>query len=227
MAKISGIRLLLVLILLNISFPRLYPQEAAQQARKRKVEILHSDLMTSENSFRRLIGNVSLKHKETYMTCDSAHYFESADLVKAYSRVHIRRGDTLHLYGNHLIYNSALEEAEIMDGVKLIDNKTTLLTEHLFYDMNAEIALYQTGGRILNEDNVLTSIIGKYFSRNEVFHFKDSVVLVNPDYTMYADTLEYDTTSEIAYFLGPSRVVGDSLNARCDSGWYDTRNEKT
>jgi len=226
MAKINAIKFLLVLTIVSLPFSVSHAQSENPQ-KKRKVEILHSDLMASENSFRRLLGNVSLKHNEMFMTCDSAHYFESADLVKAYSRVHIHKGDTLHLYGNKLIYDSAREEAEVIDSVKLIDNNSTLFTDHLFYDMNMEIAHYSTGGKILNEDNILTSIIGKYFSQSEVFHFKDSVILINPDYTMYADTLEYDTKTEIAYFLSPSRVIGDSLDARCDRGWYDTKNEKS
>ena len=183
--------------------------------------------MRSEGDFRRLIGNVALLHNEMYMNCDSAHYFERADLVKAYSNVHIHKGDTLHIYGEYLIYDSAIENAEMSDSVILIDKETTLYTDYIFYDINAEIAEYTTGGRIINEENVLTSIIGKYFSETEVFHFKDSVKLVNPDYTMYADTLIYDTKTEIAYFLGPSEVIGDSLYVRCNTGWYDTRNEKS
>ena len=150
---------------LNTPFSFSYSQTGSTN-RKKKVEILHSDVFASENSFRRLIGNVSLKHNEMFMTCDSAHYFESADLVKAYSNVHIHKGDTLHLYGEYLIYNSAIEEAEVMDSVILIDNNSTLYTDHLLYDMNKEIAFYSTGGRILNEDNVLTSVIGRYYSKN-------------------------------------------------------------
>lgn len=226
MAKISAIKVLCTIFLLTLPFSQ-YLAQAQNQVKKKRVEILHSDLMASENSFRRLIGNVRLKHNEMYMTCDSAHYFESADLVNAYSRVHIFKGDSLHLYGEKLIYDSAREEAEVIDSVKLVDNNSTLYTDHLFYEMTPEIAYYSTGGRILSEDNVLTSIIGQYYSKSEVFHFKDSVVLVNPDYTMYADTLEYDTKTEIAYFLGPSEVIGDSLYARCNEGWYDTRNEKS
>ncbi len=226
MAKISAIKVLLSLFFITITFSISHAQEL-NAGKKKRVEILHSDLMASENSFRRLLGNVRLKHNEMYMTCDSAHYFESANLVNAYSRVHIHKGDTIHLYGDKLIYDSAREEAEVIDNVKLIDNNSTLYTDHLFYEMNTEIAYYSTGGRILNQDNVLTSIIGKYYSGPEVFHFKDSVELVNPDYTMYADTLEYDTKTEIAYFLGPSEVIGDSLYAKCNKGWYDTRNEKS
>ncbi len=226
MAKISAIKVLCTIFLLTFPFPQ-YLAYAQNQVKKKRVEILHSDLMTSENSFRRLIGNVRLKHNEMFMTCDSAHYFESADLVNAYSRVHIFKGDSLHLYGDKLIYDSAREEAEVIDSVILVDNNSTLYTDHLFYEMTPEIAYYSTGGRILSDDNVLTSIIGRYYSKSEVFHFKDSVVLVNPDYTMYADTLEYDTKTEIAYFLGPSEVIGDSLYARCNEGWYDTRNEKS
>ncbi|MEE4116294.1 MAG: OstA-like protein [Marinilabiliaceae bacterium] len=228
MAKIVSIRLPLLLFIAFCMMSHVSrAQEPGEARKKKKVEILHTDIMRSEDDFRRLLGNVSLLHNEMYMYCDSAHYFERADLVKAYGNVHIQKGDTLHIYGEYLIYDSARENAEMSDSVILVDKETTLYTDHIFYDIKAERAEYTTGGRIINEENVLTSIIGKYFSESEVFHFKDSVKLVNPDYTMYSDTLIYDTKTEIAYFMGPSEVIGDSLYARCKTGWYDTRNEKS
>ncbi len=226
MAKISYIRELFLLLFLVSSLSPLIAQENNKPAKK-KVEITNADKMSSAGDYNRLIGNVALLHNEMYMTCDSAHYFENQNLVKAYSNVHIQKGDTLHIYGEYLIYDSFKETAEMFDSVLLIDKETKLYTDHIFYDITIEVAYYDTGGRILNKENILTSIIGKYFSETEVFHFKDSVKLVNPDYTMYADTLIYDTVTETAYFLGPSKVVGDSLYAHCKHGWYDTKNEKT
>jgi len=225
MAEIVKIRFLLLLPLLI--FPSLLPAQEKNIPGKKKVEILHSDEGFFEGDLRRLRFNVRLKHKETYMTCDSAHYYESADLVKAFGNIHIFKGDTLHLYGQHLIYDSRAETAEVSDGVIFINNKTTLYTDHIFYDMANEVARYETGGKILNEDNVLTSKIGIYYTKENILNFKDSVMLVNPDYTMYSDTLVYNTETEIAFFHGPTEVVGDSLRTRCEEGWHDTRNEIT
>ncbi len=224
MAQIKVIRLLQLIVVFILSLKVLSAQEI-ERGGKKKIEILHSDLMTNQGEMRRLLGNVRFKHKETYMTCDSAHFYPNRNTVESYSRVHIFKGDSLHLYGDYLLYDSEAEFAYVSDSVVLIDNKTILYTDHIDYDMISETATYTTGGRIINEDNVLTSITGIYHTKEEVFNFKDSVKLVNPDYTMYSDTLEYNTITEVAYFLAPSEVIGDSLYVRCNRGWYDTNND--
>ena len=224
MAQIKVIGILWLIALFILPFCILNAQETEREGKK-KIEILHADLMANQGEMRQLLGNVRFRHKETYMTCDSAHFFPSRNLVEAYSKVHIFKGDTLHLYGEYLLYDSEEEFAYVRDSVLLIDRETRLNTDILEYDMVNETATYTTGGRIINEDNVLTSKIGIYYTEEEVFNFKDSVVLVNPDYTMHSDTLRYNTVTETAYFLGPSEITGDSLYARCNRGWYDTKNE--
>ncbi len=224
MDQVKVIRILWLIALFILPFSILNAQETEREGKK-KIEILHTDLMANRGEMRQLLGNVRFRHKETYMTCDSAHFYPDKNMVEAYSKVHIFKGDTLHLYGEYLLYDSEAEFAYVSDSVLLIDNETRLTTDYLEYDMVNETATYTTGGRIVNEDNVLTSKIGVYFTEEEVFNFKDSVKLVNPDYTMLSDTLQYNTISEIAYFLGPSEIIGDSIYAKCNRGWYDTRNE--
>lgn len=224
MAEVNVIRLLVLIAASVLPLSLITAQEKTEDNAKKKVEIHHTDLMTNQGSMKRLLGNVRMKHKETFMTCDSAHYFEN-NLVEAYSKVHIYKGDSLHLYGEYLLYDANSEFAHIRDSVILIDNETTLYTNKIDYDIANEKAMYDTGGKIINKDNTLTSIIGTYYTVDEIFHFKDSVKLVNPDYEMFSDTLKYNTITEIAYFLGPSRVIGDSLNAKCNRGWFDTKNE--
>lgn len=196
-----------------------------ERAEKRIVNILHSDIGLGTSETRTLIGNVRLQHKETFMNCDSAILTGNSTIVKAYGNIHIFRGDTLHLYGDYLFYDSKSEQAEVKDNVLLIDRDTKLYTNHIYYDMVNETATYNTGGKIVNQENVLTSIIGIYFSIPEIAHFKDSVKLVNPNYTILSDTLIYNTATETAFFHGESEIFGDSLYARCEEGWYDTKLE--
>lgn len=224
MAEIKFIRLIALVIVVSFPIQSILPQESRENGKK-IVEILHSNLMLSQGDFRRLVGDVSLRHNDMYMSCDSAHYFEKTRVVKAYSNIHIQKGDTLHLYGEYLFYNSDNELAEVEGNVLLIDRETKLYTDHIYYDMANEVANYNTGGRIISDDNVLTSVIGIYWAETEIFNFKDSVKLVNPDYTMYSDTLVYNSDKEIAYFFGPSEIFGDSLYAKCEEGWYDTKNK--
>ncbi|MFO7852872.1 MAG: OstA-like protein [Bacteroidota bacterium] len=224
MAQVKVIRGTWLIALFILPLSIMSAQEAEREGKK-KIEILHADLMANRGEMRQLLGNVRFKHKESFMTCDSAHFYPQKNLVEAYSKVHIYKGDTLHLYGEYLLYDSEAEFAYVTDSVILIDNETVLNTDYIEYDMVNETAVYTNGGKIINQDNVLTSKIGIYYTEKEIFNFKDSVVLVNPDYTMYADTLQYNTINEVAYFLGPSEVIGDSLYARCNRGWYDTKNE--
>jgi len=221
----KAVRIISLVVVIFLA-PGILNAQVAEPHGKKKIEILHTDqMLTSKGEMRRLLGNVKFRHKETFMTCDSAHLYPDSELVEAYSKVHIYKGDSLHLYGEYLLYDSEAEFARVSDSVTLIDNQTILYTDHIDYDMIKETAIYTDGGRIINEDNVLTSITGIYHTESEIFNFKDSVKLVNPDYTMYSDTLEYNTITEVAYFLGPSRVIGDSILIRCNRGWYDTKKE--
>lgn len=221
MAKLKYAQLWILLALLLTT--HLTSGQEKQQPEKRVVNILHSDIGFGEGGTRTLTGNVRLRHKEMFMNCDSAILTENSTIVKAYGSIHIFRGDTLHLYGEYLYYNSTSEQAEVKDSVLLIDRETKLYTNHIYYDLINETATYNTGGKIVNEDNVLTSIIGIYYSKPEIAHFKESVKLVNPDYTVTSDTLIYNTVTETAFFHGESEIFGDSLYARCEDGWYDTR----
>jgi lipopolysaccharide export system protein LptA len=218
----SAIALALFLIFL--------PQKALSQDRvRRKVEILHSDSMEydrlADRSRNRLIGDVSLKHNDLYMHCDSAWYYDDTNQVYAFSKIHIWQGDTLHIWGQYLAYNGDTGKAVMTDSVELADNETHLFTPKIDYDVNTQVAVYNEGGRILNGDNTLTSLRGIYYADKKMLHFSDSVKIVNPDYTMHADTMRYDTYNEIVWFDGPSEAVGDSIYLYCENGWSDTRND--
>jgi len=196
--------------------------------KKRKVEILYADLLTNENpgsDQKKLLGNVSLKHNDILMYCDSAYLYQKSNLVKAFGKVHIEQGDTLDLYGNYLFYDGTEEKALITGKVELIDKETHLFTSSVDYDVANKIASYTDSGRITNAKNTLTSIIGIYYADQKMFHFKDSVKIVNPDYIMTGDTMDYNTETETAFFTGPSEIKGDSIYIYCEKGWYDTKND--
>lgn len=238
MAEVKNIRfscflkyLLLFLIIPGVPLLVSAQDEEPQRQQKKKIEILHVDVWqvdeTVDKDLQQLLGNVSMKHKDVYMYCDSAYYYQDKNQVQAYSRIHIQQGDTLHLYGNYLFYDGETEFAYIENNVELIDKETHLFTTAVTYDFVTDIAHYNNHGRIINGDNTLTSRIGIYYATKSLYHFKDSVKIVNPDYIMTADTMDYNTETETALFTGPSELVGDSLYLYCERGWYDTKNDKT
>ena len=206
-----------------------YKSAAQEVPARHMIEILHSDEMLydrmADRSRNKLNGNVSLKHNDLYMTCDSAWYYDDTNQVFAYSNIHIRQGDTIHIWGNYLSYNGDTGKAVMTDSVELADKETRLYTRKIDYDVNTQIATYDDGGRIINGDNTLTSIIGIYYADRKMMHFRDSVKIVNPDFVMHADTMRYDTYNEIVWFEGPTETVGDSIYIFCERGWSDTKND--
>jgi len=212
--------------------PAFFSQDIQQQKPgKRMIEVLHADGGFEEIEKRtgkrlmRLIGNVSMKHNDIFMTCDSAWFYSGNNQVKAYSKIHMQQSDTLHLRGDSLFYDGDSETATVYGNVELIDKETYLYTQEVLYEVTNKIARYNTGGKIINGDNTLTSIIGIYYVSDNLFHFKDSVNIINPDYIMTADTMDYNTKTETAFFTGPSEMEGDSIYLYCERGWYDTKND--
>lgn len=191
-----------------------------------EIDRIKTDPKTGKD-IHHLIGDVDLKHKEIVMTCDSAHYMPQNNVVTAYSKVHIKQGDTLDLFGDYLFYDGQTEIAIVTGNVELIDKETHLYTDKINYDVKNKIAKYDESGRITNAENTLTSIVGVYYVSDKLAHFKDSVKIVNPDYVMTADTMDYNTETEIAYFTGPTELTGDSLYLYSERGWYDTKNDIT
>jgi lipopolysaccharide export system protein LptA len=223
--------LLLFVLLVSLSQGLFCQDISSSKAGKKKIEVLHSAEGIDEvekatgRRITRLIGDVSLKHNEILMSCDSAHFYTGFNQIKAYSRIHMQQGDTLHLYGDSLYYEGASETASVDGHVELVDLQTHLYTNSVNYDVANKIARYNDHGRIINGDNTLTSIIGIYYVSQSLYHFKDSVKIVNPDYVMTADTMDYNSRTETAFFTGPSKLEGDSLNLYCEKGWYDTKND--
>jgi lipopolysaccharide export system protein LptA len=178
---------------------------------------------TSGMQRSRLLGNVKFRNQDVFMSCDSAYFFPDLNILDAYSRVHIWRGDTLDLYGDFLKYKGDQRLAELRRNVILDTKETHLTTENIDYDLNKDMAYYFKGGKIINGENTLVSELGYYFSKEKLFFFKDSVVITNPDYVMYSDTLKYNTVSKISWFLGPTDIISKENYIYCENGWYDTQ----
>ena len=190
-----------------------------------RIELLNANTLEYDKErgdVKRLLGNVSFKHDNAILYCDSAYLYADNSL-DAYSNVHIQQGDTLNLFGQILNYNGNTKRALLNKNVVLIDKDITLTTNSLNYDMNSDLANYSGNGKIVNKENTLTSEYGYYYAKSKDFYFKRNVVLVNPQYTVNCDTLKYNTLSKIAYFLSPTQIISKENTIYCENGWYDTK----
>lgn len=217
----KSLKFLILLILCSLP--------AVLQAQKKEARIQYrADVVEVDKNIgkgaQRLLNNVEFIHAGAKMYCDSAYFYSKQNTFDAYQNIFINQGDTVLLYGDFLHYDGNTKKATITGReVKLINKKTTLLTDKLEYELNTGVAYYKQNGHTVSEENTLESIEGYYYTRKKTFVFYDSVVIVNPDYTLYSDTVEYNTETGVARFQGPTNIIGDSSHVYAEKGWYDSK----
>jgi lipopolysaccharide export system protein LptA len=201
------------------------PAEGFSQTRK-KVEILHTDAggynARIVANAQRLIGNVQILVDGAYMWCDSLYQYTNKNMVDAFGKVHIVRGDTLNMYADFINYNGDTKIAKARRHVKLIDKQTTLTTDSLDYDMNTDLAYYNYGGTVKDTANVLTSEIGQYQVNTDKAFFRKDVKGTTKDYKIKSDTLIYYTKIRKVYIEGPTYIYNEKDTLYAEYGWYDS-----
>lgn len=176
------------------------------------------------NGIKRLLGNVRMSHKNLTLTCDSAYLDETINQFKGFSRVHIIKADTLHVYAKNLDYDGQTELARLEGNVLMYNGKETLKAPRLDYNMKDETAMYYGGGQIIDSLNTIESFWGYYYLKLKLFVFKENVSFTNPDNTLFTDSLRYNSESETMSFEGPTEIFSDTNYIACNRGYYDSRN---
>jgi lipopolysaccharide assembly outer membrane protein LptD (OstA) len=191
-----------------------------------KVELVNADSLEGGKfkgvEIRKLLGNVILKQKDTYLYCDSAYQYGNRNLLEAFSNVRITQGDTLTITGNAASYDGDKRMAQIRGNVFMQDPRMTLTTPSLDYDLEKKLATYTEGGNILEGENRLESQTGIYNSNTKVFTFQKRVKLTTPDNVITSDNLQYNTETKIAYFQGPTTIKGQQGDLYAESGEHNT-----
>ena len=195
---------------------------------KKLVEILHTDTQIYNErviaNAQRLIGNVQIRVDGAYMWCDSLYSYTNKNMVDAFGRVHIVRGDTLNMYADFINYNGDTKLAKARRHVKLIDKKMILTTDSLDYAMTTDLASYNYSGTVTDSSNVLTSLIGQYYVNENKAHFQTNVEGITKDYKIKSDTLIYFTTTKKVFIEGPTYIFNEKDTLYAEFGWYDSMN---
>ncbi|MEG1866657.1 MAG: OstA-like protein [Bacteroides sp.] len=219
-------RLLLVGFLCLFGVCLFGAKDKKPENKKTKVDLLHADKGQADKYLRPdvqvLTGSVKMRHDSMYMYCDSALIFEKTNSFEAFNNVRMEQGDTLFIYGDYLYYDGMTQIAQIRENVKMINRKTTLLTDSLNYDRLYDLGYYFDGGTLMDEENVLTSDWGEYSPTTKISVFNHDVKLVNQKFILTSDTLKYNTATKLATILGPSDIVSDQNHIYSQRGTYDT-----
>ena len=218
-------RVYFFLCLIFLVVPGILAQQSA------RIEIINTNSLEfnkqANADAKKLIGDVEFKHENAVMFCDSAFFYTSQNKIDAFGHIAIHQGDTLHLYGDKLIYDGNQRLAQIRGKVKLVDSESVLTTENLDFNIAQNVGYYFNGGNIVNKDNKLKSLEGYYYTKLKMLHFKKNVEIVNPKYVIKSDTLKYNTVKRTSYFLGPSTITSDENSIYCENGWYNTITNKS
>ncbi|WP_051315043.1 OstA-like protein [Algoriphagus terrigena] len=193
------------------------------------LEINHADLLESGAGFERLLGNVEMKHQNSLIFCDSAHFYRAENRARLFGKVRIQDvKDPITTTSAYAEYDGNTKLAKLRRNVVFTNQETTLHTDYLDYNREQNIATYFNGGRVVDSTNVLTSERGIYEVNVEKITFRQDVVLVNPDYTMKTGHLVYLTIPKTSETIGLTNIVskeGYKLDAQKGS-FYDTQQKQ-
>lgn len=193
------------------------------------MEINKADEQIGAKGIDRLLGDVEMKHKNTLIYCDSAHFFREENKARLFGNVRlIDVVDPVKTTSRYAEYDGNTQLAKLRNNVVFTNQKTTLTTEYLDYDRAGNIAYYYNEGKVVDSINVLTSERGTYEVSVERITFQENVVLVNPDYTMKTNDLVYLTIPKTAETKGLTNLIskeGNTLDAQTGS-FYDTQAKK-
>src|SRR5581483_8689739 len=112
---------------------------------------------------QRLIGNVEIEDDTVHMFCDSAYVY-SNNSFNAFNHVHLKRKDTIDLYGDSLHYDGNTKRAQMFGKITYRQKRMSLTTNHLIYSVDSSYAHYWDGGTLVDSTTTLVSDLGTYNS---------------------------------------------------------------
>ena len=176
--------------------------------------------------FHYLVGGVNFTYQGNTMYCDSAHYFDKSNEVKAYGNVHVTK-EEINLFCDSLYYNGKTRKAKLWSKVRVRDLEYKLTSDTVEYDAKQALAIYRYGGKIesITSDEVLTSRIAYMYTDAKNFIFSGKVNYKAPDLKMTTDTLKYMYQKKIVQFYGPTNIKNKETKIYCEKGWYNTVTE--
>ena len=193
----------------------------------KKIEIINAN-QTFANSnkhpeYWRLIGNVSFKHNNAIMRCDSAYHYTETEKVIAFGNIIINKGDSTSITGKKLTYFGEKNYAKVEGDVVLIDQHMTLNTQKFIYNLKDNIISFNHNGEVIQDNTIIKAERGIYHCDTYNIIFKNSVNIIGLNYNILTNNMHYNTKEEISKFYGPSNLFSGNKNIYYEYGWYNTK----
>lgn len=203
-----------------LPFTKVYAQ---QDTAAHRVRVIHADLLRFERFAGReiqyLSSDVLVKHKNSYLLCDSA--IIDGNFVRAMGHVRIVEGDSLQIFSDSILYDGDRRWADLKGNIVMKHKDQELFTSEMSYDFESRIASYVHEGLLVSEQAKLKSRRGYYHATTGEAFFKDSVIVLLQDgMNLLSDTLMYLTRESKVQFVAPTLIEKDSLQIYTDQGYY-------
>lgn len=179
---------------------------------------------TSNLYDRVFVGNVFLEEKEKVIKffCDSAYEHADTQIIEAFGKVQVTKGDTLELLGDYMSFDLVENLLKVRKNAVLENQQAKLITDSLDYDLEEEIGYYEYGGELQDSTTTLVSRIGKYYTATGDVNFIDNVVITGEDYTIKTDSLRYNVNTNIVTIIAPTNVDSEEYKMYTERGVYNT-----
>ena len=188
--------------------------------------VLHYDQWRNRDA-QILNGKVQFRHKGATLFCDSAYFYEASNSFEAFGHVKMYQGDTLSLFSDYAFYDGNDAMAIARNNVELKNRQTTLYTDSLNFDRLYDNAYFFEGGKMVDGKTTLVSDWGEYNTKTKKAVFNYDVRMRNKDMYLTTDTLYYDTRTSMAEIVGPTDITTGSSHIYSERGYYDTKNDRS
>ena len=187
--------------------------------------VLHYDQYKNREA-QILNGKVQFRHKGATLHCDSAYFYEASNSFEAFGHVKMYQGDTLSLFSDYAFYDGNDEMAIARYNVQLKNRGTTLYTDSLNFDRIYDNAYFFEGGKMVDGKTTLVSDWGEYNTKSKMAVFNFNVKMRSKDMYLTTDTLYYDTRTSTAEIVGPTDITSGKSHIYSERGFYDTKNDR-
>lgn len=172
----------------------------------------------------RLRHNVHLANKTTDLYTDSLDYDRIADIAYYFEGGTITDAQNT-LTSDYGQFIPATNDAEFRYNVKLVNDKTTMTTEHLFYNTHTRISSYEGQTLIQSDSGQIVSQRGIYDVGRDVGILLDRSEVTSGAKTLIGDSIYYDGMSKFGEAFG-RMVLSDTAQKAIlygDYGYFDDK----
>lgn len=172
----------------------------------------------------RLRHNVHLANKTTDLYTDSLDYDRIADIAYYFEGGTITDAQNT-LTSDYGQFIPATNDAEFRYNVKLINDKTTMTTEHLFYNTHTRISSYEGQTLIQSDSGQIVSQRGIYDVGRDVGILLDRSEVTSGAKTLIGDSIYYDGMSKFGEAFGRMELSDTVQKAILygDYGYFDDK----